>query len=735
MLRYKSIFIVCGAAFLPLMASSALSKDVNPLQDVVKRQFPGWESHFRFTMTPDKDLHDHFTVTENGPIVRVNGNTKSALLSGTGWYFKYRAHLQMSSNGMPLAHAFVAPQGNLYAYKRSGVQYRYALNQNVDGYTTPYWSDADWQHELDIYALSGINTMLVERATEAVIAQTFAHFGYTADDIRTTLSMPAHLNWQLMGNLCCFGGPPSKVLLKGRIASTQRLLAEMRSFGITPVLPGFYGMVPADFSKRFPKAHVINQGAWNGSDRPAWLDPRDPLFPQIAREYYKVQKELFGDTSIYDLELFQEGGMAGDVPLKPAISLIEQSLQEAHPGARWMILGWRDQPAKEILEVVPHNKMFILDLHQNAVRRPDRGADLLGADYVYGGLWDYGGRVALGGEAYDYGVRLPTLPARQPSMVGMGIFAEGMDNNPYLFDLFNEAAWHDKPIDLESWTQDFALRRYGVRDEHVQKAWASLLKTVYSKTATLPHVRDEDDAAPIESLFNATPSLYVQKSNFHGSVEVYYDFSALQGAMEQLLQAPAAFDQISAYRYDLVDVTRQVVANQARILLPKIKEAYEQKDLAHVQRMTSLWLTLMDMQDELLGTDTYFRVGRWLSFPAAWAHSPQEAQQLSYDARSLLTSWGNRSASDAGQLHDYANKDWQGLTHDVYRKRWAAYFSSLEEALKNKTTPQNIDWYPMADTWNHQMNIYTVSPQGDARMVALKIAKFLRSAPEAADLR
>ncbi|GBR43961.1 alpha-N-acetylglucosaminidase [Neokomagataea thailandica] len=726
MVRRRLGWMVFGAS-LPLMMTSIKAADDRALQQVVGRQFPGWEDHFRFVLTPDEDKHDHFSIAENGSKITVSGNTSSALLTGVGWYFKYGAHQLMSSNGVPVEHPFVASRGGFHANKRSSVQYRYALNQNVDGYTTAYWSDTDWQHELDIYALSGINTMLVERATEAVIAKTFSHFGYTEDDIRATLSMPAHLNWQLMGNLCCFGGPPSKALLKERILSTQHIVKQMRSLGMMPVFPGFYGMVPGDFAKRFPKAHVINQGTWNGSNRPAWLDPRDPLFPKIAREYYKVQKELFGDSSIYDLELFQEGGMAGDVPLKPAISVIEQSLQEAHPGARWMILGWRDQPAKEILEVVPHDKMFIVDLHQNAVRRPDRGADFLGADYVYSGLWDYGGRVALGGEAYDYGVRLPTLPATQPSMVGMGIYTEGMDNNPYLFDLFNEASWHDKPMELEEWTKAFAVRRYGVSDLHLQKAWQGLLKTVYSKTATLPHVRDEDDAAPIESLFNATPDLDLKRSNFHGSVEVYYDFSALQAVMEEFLKAPASFDQISAYRYDLVDVTRQVLANQARILLPKIKVAYEAGDLAHFQKMTQAWLALMDMQDELLGTNEFFRLGRWLSFPSGWAHSPQEARQLSYDARSLLTSWGNRSASDAGQLHDYANKDWQGLTRDLYRKRWEAYFASLEVALKVKARPKKIDWYPMADDWNHQMNVYTAAPQGSAREVAAKIDHFLRT--------
>jgi alpha-N-acetylglucosaminidase len=40
------------------------------------------------------------------------------------------------------------------------------------------------------------------------------------------------------------------------------------------VLPGYYGIVPADFASA-PRSTVITQGDWNGFTRPGWLDPRD----------------------------------------------------------------------------------------------------------------------------------------------------------------------------------------------------------------------------------------------------------------------------------------------------------------------------------------------------------------------------------------------------------------------------------------------------------------------------
>ncbi len=34
-----------------------------------------------------------------------------------------------------------------------------------------------------------------------------------------------------------------------------------------------------------------------------------------------------------------------------------------------------------------------------------------------------------------------------PNMVGTAVFTEGMDTNPFAFDLFTEMAWREAPVD------------------------------------------------------------------------------------------------------------------------------------------------------------------------------------------------------------------------------------------------------------------------------------------------
>ncbi len=182
------------------------------------------------------------------------------------------------------------------------------------------------------------------------------------------------------------------------------------------------------------------------------------------------------------------------------------------------------------------------------------------------------------------------------------------------------------------------------------------------------------------------------------------------------------------YRYDLVDVARQVMANESRRLLPLIKQAYDSKNKFAFASLTKEWLRDMQLQNDLLQTNQFFLLGKWLSFVPPWASSPQELDRLNYDARSILTTWGDRKASEFG-LHEYGNRDWAGLTSDYYMPRWQMYFDSLSASLASGEDPKSIDWYAFGDRWNHSQKAYTASPQGDTYTAAVAIARTLHLLP------
>lgn len=722
-----AVFAVCFSS-MPATAEVVAHPqrtDVQAARGVLHRLAPQLDAQIDLAAMPDEQSgRERFLISSEHGRVQVAGGSTSALLFGVNWYLKYVARVQVSTNGIRLGDLRTLPLPQQPIEGSANAAWRYALNQNTDGYSTPYWDWPRWQHEIDLFALSGINAMVVERGMDSVLYETFREFGYDDAALRAWIAAPAHQNWQLMGNLCCFGGPVSPALMTRRVKSAQQVLARLRELGITAVLPGFYGMVPADFAQKFPAAHVIGQGDWAGFARPGWLDPRDPLFAKVAAAFYRHQRELFGDSTIYDMEVFQEGGSAGDVPVRAAAGQVQAALDAAHPGAKWMMLAWQGNPQPELLAGVDRGRLFIVDIDHDTVPREDRMKDFQGAPFLFGGIWAFGGRSTLGANARNYAERLPRMARANPNLIGTAVFPEGIDTNPYAFDLFTEMAWRSEPVDIVQWTAGYAQRRYGGHDAHAQAAWKILLATAYSIPVDGVEFNSEREAGQ-ESLFAAQPSLDAFQASHWSPVALRYDADRFAAALTELLQVAPALRASETYRYDLVDIARQALANESRRLLPTIKAAFEAKDRAAFGALTQRWMRLIDLQDRLLATNADFLVGAWLARVPAWASDADERARLEYDARSILTTWGPRKASDDADLHDYGNKDWAGLTRDYYGHRWQTYFDALDAELRTGVPAARIDWFALGDAWNRGRQRYPAQPHGDAHALATEVADLL----------
>ena len=186
-----------------------------PAEEVLQREMPGLASQFQLSLRPPGNEGDTFRISGTAGHIRVEAGTLPTLLYGVNWYLKYVAHLQVSTNGMQLGHAgMLLPAPQKPIEKPALYKWRYALNENADGYSAPYWSEARWRHEIDVLALSGTNAVLIERGADLVLYQTFRDAGYSDAAIRQWITQPAHQNWQLMGNMCCFIEPISMELLQ-----------------------------------------------------------------------------------------------------------------------------------------------------------------------------------------------------------------------------------------------------------------------------------------------------------------------------------------------------------------------------------------------------------------------------------------------------------------------------------------------------------------------------------------
>ncbi|MDR3083902.1 MAG: alpha-N-acetylglucosaminidase C-terminal domain-containing protein, partial [Streptomyces sp.] len=649
--------------------------------------------------------------------ITVEGTSPAVLLTGLNTYLARVAKADISWNGeqLNLPRLLPAPAGEIAG--SANVPHRFALNDTNDGYTGPYRDWDAWERELDVLALHGINDVLVYTGGDAVYYDTLRQFGYSDAELRAWIPAPAHQPWWLLQNMSGFGGPVSQRLIEKRADLAAKIIDRVRELGMTPVLPGYFGTVPDAFvAKNGGDASVVPQGDWVGFKRPDWLDPRTTAFEEVAAAFYRAQSERFGDSTMYKMDLLHEGGNPGDVPVGQAAKAVEKALRKAHPGAVWAILGWQNNPSKKIIDAVDKSGLFIVDgLSDRYTTVTDRESDWGGTPYAFGSIWSFGGHTPMGANAPDWVEQYPKWRDKDNSaLAGIAAMPEAADNNHAALALLTDLAWTPGTIDLDDWFASYAVSRYGGEDPHALAAWKIIRDTAYGMT------RADSWAEAPDGLFGARPSLGAKNAAVWGPEAVRYDTVAFDPALTELLQVAPVLRDNSAYRYDLADVTRQVLSNRSRMLLPQIKAAYETADRARFDELTGTWLGWMKLMDKVLATSEQHLLGRWLADARSWGGTRAEQDQLEYDARSIITTWGGRAGSEAG-LHDYANREWSGLVGGLYLTRWKLYFDELSRALKGNRPPKAVDWFALDDDWAHRHDSYPTKTTGDVHKLARQV--------------
>ena len=659
--------------------------------------------------------NDYFEISTRGDRPVIKGTSPSVLLTGFNWYLKYVVGANITWNGVQLDLPNKLPAPAQAIRKEASVTNRFALNDTTEGYTEPYGNWDYWEHQIDLLALHGINQVLVYPGQEAVYYYTLQEFGYTKEELRNWIPTPAHQPWWLLQNMCCFAGSISETLIQKRIALGRKIADRLRELGITPVFPGYYGTVPRDFDEKHSTAHVIPQGTWAGGfERPGWLDPTGNYFTQVAEAFYRHQSKLFGDTSMYKMDLLHEGGSAGDVKVSAASKAVQKALREAHPDATWAILGWRDNPLPETIEAVDKSKMLILDGISETYSNLNREADWNGTPYAFGTIWNFGGNTTMGANMAVWNEKFWQWHTKSNSALsGIAMMPEAIDNNPVAFEFFTELAWRDGPVDFNDWFDRWTNFRYGGRDKSAQKAWRTMAQTAYS----MP-----DNG----SRSMAQVGLYESRPAFK-TISQRYDVDKFAKALPALLNVDQEYRQSSAYKYDLMDVTRQVLSNRSFSLLPRIEAAYKQKNADQFREYADLWLQYVELLDRVVSTNKQMMLGPWLEDVQSMASSDAEEAVLEYDARSLITVWGNQKV--AAVIHDYANREWAGLLSDFYYSRWQKFFDEREAALNEGHQPKEINWYAFENNWAHQQKNYETEPTGDIHQIAQQVLTVIREDP------
>ena len=680
------------ACILSTMGLSAKNRTgLSPAASVeclIERICPGASKHF-FIQIDTSATESYFELaqgSDNRIIISADCPINAA--TGLNWYLKYYAGIHLSWNCMRAELPAELPPVPAPERRTTRSQYRYYLNYCTFSYSMAFWDWARWEQELDWMALHGINQA-----------------------------------WWLMNNLEGWGGPNPSSWYARNTELQKRILSRMAELGIEPVLPGYSGMLPHDAAERLG-LNVADPGLWQGYHRPAFLQPEDENFQKIADIYYEESEKLFGKARFYSMDPFHEGGRTAGVDLEAAGKAIHSAMQRNSPGAKWVVQAWGANPRPAMISSVPRGDMLVLDLYSES--RPQWGdpssswyrpEGFDGHDWLYCMLLNFGGNVGLHGKMQHVIDEYYKADSSRFSgtMLGVGLTMEGIENNPVMYELLCELPWRPEHFSKDEWLQGYLRARYGRITPEVLQAWRLLAGSIYECPAA------STQQGTHESIFCARPSLDTYQASSWSEMSDYYDPQDIIEAADLMVQAAPDFAGRDNFEYDLVDILRQAIAEKGRLTYKAIQQAYTSRDTAALRTHGENFLTLILLQDSLLSSRREFMVGNWIAQARALGKDEAMKDWLEWNARVQITTWGNRTASDTGGLHDYAHKEWSGLLADFYYLRWKTW---LDRLLADPTGPDpalSIDYYSLEEPWTLRKNTYPSNPISSPIPTAIRI--------------
>ena len=710
----RTICLIC------MLCLAVVVKAASPIQGLLERIDKG--ASRKFVIEQVKSPTDFFELDQKGDKVVIRGNNYVSIATGVNWYLKYYAGIQLSWNGMTAQLPAVLPAVPQKERHETDLKYRYDFNYCTYSYTMAFWDWDRWEKEIDWMALHGINLPLAVVGADVVWYNVLTKLGYTKDEINEFIAGPAFQGWWLMNNLEGWGGPNPDSWYKQRETLQKQILKRMREYGIRPVLPGYSGMVPHNAKERLG-LNVSDPGLWCGYRRPAFLQPTDPRFNEIADLYYKEMSRLYGKADFYSMDPFHEGGNVAGVDLNAAGQAIWGAMKKANPKAVWVAQAWQANPRQKMIENLPAGDLIVLDLF--AESRPQWGdpestwyrMEGFGKhDWLYCMVLNYGGNVGLHGKmkhVIDEFYKAKTSSFGK-TMKGVGMTMEGSENNPVMFELLCELPWRPARFDKDEWLKNYTVARYGKADKAVQDAWLLLSNTIYNCPAK------NTQQGTHESVFCGRPDYDVYQVSSWSEMEPYYKPEDIIRAAGIMLSAADRFKGNNNFEYDLIDIVRQAVAEKGRLVYPIMIDAYKAGEKELFAASSQRFLDLILLQDKLLAARPEFKVGTWIEKARNLGTTPEEKDLYEWNARVQVTTWGNRVAADEGGLRDYAHKEWNGLLRDFYYNRWKVWIDR-QKAQLNGAPVKAIDFYAIEEPWTKQTNPYSSQAEGDVIEVAKEV--------------
>lgn len=665
-MKIKTIITLLFCFAVTLQASDYKSAT----RALIERITPGYSRQYELEIIEATSSgEDVFEVGRTGDKVLLKGNNAVSLASAFNWYLKYTCNAQVSWFGdqLDLPKTLPLPVGN-ERHVINGKR-RVYFNYCTISYTAPWWDWERWQREIDLMVMNSINTPLQPIGLDAVWYKTLMDMGFSCEEARSFLVLPAHQAWQWMPNIESVGGGLPLNWIESHTVLARQIYARQAELGMQPIQQGFTGYVPKLLAEKYPEAKIAKQPEWYGFEGVSQLDPLDPLFKTMGRIFLKNQKELFGNYGLYAADPFHESTPPdnSDVYLNKVGVAIYDILKESDPEAEVAMQSWSIR--KPIAEQFPKDKLIVLCL--NGGRH-----DFWGYNFIAGNLHNFGGRINLHGDLNLVASnQYVTARNKTPMATGSGLFMESINQNPGYYAMAFEMPLHTSGIDASAWLTKYARRAYGAESTSAAEAWDILLETIYMEGT---------NGVEYSSVIGARPAIDVKKSGPNAGFKIPYDEQRLYEAQVLLLKDSKKLKNSPIYRFDIVDVQRQLMSNLGQRINKAAAAAYKAGDIESFRKHSNCFLELLLDVDQLLTTRTEWNFDKWVSDARRWGTTDTEKNQLEKDATELITYWGFTPGYECKQF-DYSWREWAGHIRRYYQPRWKMFYDMLDASLVSGT--------------------------------------------------
>lgn len=256
-----------------------------------------------------------------------------------------------------------------------------------------------------------------------------------------------------------------------------------------------------------------------------------------------------------------------------------------------------------------------------------------------------------------------------------------MNQNEIVFEMAMDHVWKTSKIDVPTWTQSWVQRRYDLANNKAgaslaQDAWTLLLASAYNQT-------DPAVQAVSKSIFDLVPapSGLINRTGHHPT-ELPWNTTQVVVALDKLIaaaDADAGLKSVDAFKYDIVDVARQVLLSAGIPVYQQMIAAWNTTtpDLGKVRSAGAQIVDLLNDVDAILGTDKNFLLSTWIKDARSWSSDKQLQDFMEFQARNQLVLWGPADF-DLWKLDRYASKDWHGVVSNVFAQSWQQFTTYCE---------------------------------------------------------